>query len=297
MDRDVLEERYAPPPSRFVELEDPGIRVHVRDEGEGPALLLLHGAGSSLHTWEEWTEQLTWGYRVVRLDLPPFGLTDPHPADVYEPDVYLEVVAKVVEALDLEDPVVVGNSLGGYVAARYAAHHSEGVRAAILLAPAGYPQQLPGPLRIMAIRGLGRVSSWLTPRWVVDRTVRRAYGDPQRVPAAVVDRHHELLRAPGARQGFREVVRTMDRFAESEPAWVEDVEVPTLLLWGEEDRFVPVELAERWAEDLPRAELAVLPDVGHVPMEEAPLRSLTLVRPFLARHGIRPRWAPLSGGR
>lgn len=298
MDRSALEDRYAGPPSEFVELDEvEGLRVHVRDEGTGPPLLFLHGAGSSLHTWDAWARQLRWGYRVVRIDLPPFGLSDRHPEDRYGPEAYLEVMDALMEALEIEDPVVVGNSVGGYVAARYAAHNPEGTRGAVLLAPAGYPQTLPGVLRLVALRGLGRAVSWLTPRWLVERTVRRAYADPERVPAAVVDRHHELLRGPGNRQGFRDVVLLMDDLRLDEPNWVEDVTVPTLLMWGEEDRFVPVELAPRWLEDLPDAELVRLPDVGHVPMEEAPVRSLALLRPFLARQGVLPRWDPVSGGR
>ena len=297
MDPDVLEDRYGEPPSEFVELDgSQGLRVHVRDEGEGPLLLFLHGAGSSLHTWDAWVRQLAWGYRVVRVDLPPFGLTGPHPDDQYDPEAYLEVVEGVVDALQLEDPVVVGNSLGGYMAARYAAEHSDATRAAVLLAPAGYPQNLPGLLRGLAIRGLGRTFTWLTPRWTVDRMVRRAYADSERVPSAVVDRHHELIRAPGGREGMREVVHVMDELRQEEPEWVSEVDVPTLLVWGEEDDFVPAELAADWEADLPTVESALLPGVGHVPMEEAPTRSLAILKPFLARHGVRPQWRPVSEG-
>lgn len=131
--------------------------------------------------------------------------------------------------------------------------------------------------------GIGRLHTWVTPRWVVSRGVASAYGDPGRIRPGIVDRYWDLLRAPGNRSGLRSLARTMDELRRQEPDWVGDVEVPTLVLWGEADTFTPVGLAMRWKEDLPHMELVILEDVGHVAMEELPDRSLEVVRPFLVR--------------
>jgi len=275
-----LQSRYMDEHSQMVEVD--GVRLHLRDEGEGPALLLLHGASASLHTWEPWVRSLRWDHRVLSVDLPPSGLTGPHPEDRYDTDAYLALVDGVLDHAGAEEAVLVGNSLGGYIAARYAARHPDRVRGLVLISPAGYPQALPWPLRLLATRGVGRIHSRITPRWMVARAVASAYGDPARIRPGVVDRYWELVRAPGNREGLRHLARTMDELRQREPEWVEEVTVPTLLLWGEADRFTPVELAERWQEDLPDMELVILEGVGHVAMEELPARSLEVVRPFLA---------------
>jgi len=279
-DTEHLQSRYMDEHSRMVEVD--GVRVHLRDEGEGPALLLLHGASASLHTWDPWVRSLRWDHRVLSVDLPPSGLTGPHPDDRYDPAAYLALVEGVLEHAGVEEAVLVGNSLGGYIAARYAARHPHRVRGLVLISPAGYPQALPWPLRLLATPGVGRIHSRITPRWIVARGVASAYGDPGRIRPGVVDRYWELVRAPGTREGLRHLARSMDDLRQREPEWVEDVTVPTLVVWGADDNFTPVELAERWQEDLPDMELVILEGVGHVAMEEVPARSLEAVRPFLA---------------
>lgn len=278
-DRETLEALYMDERSETASVA--GMDVHLRDEGAGPPLLLLHGATASLHTWEAWARELVDEYRVLRIDLPPSGLTGPHPEGRYDPEAYLELVDGILEHTGARQPVLVGNSLGGYVAARYAARWPERVRGLILLNPAGYPQSLPWTLRLPAMRGIGRLFQWVTPRWVVARGVASAYGDPDRVEENVVDRYWHLLRAPGNRAGVRELARTMDRLRQEEPEWVADIDVPTLVIWGDEDEFTPVEFAERWEQDLPRGTAVILDGVGHVPMEEVPARSLEVVRPHL----------------
>ncbi len=278
-DPDDLAFRYGTPNSVFHEIG--GMRIHLTDEGEGVPLVLLHGTAASLHTWDAWARSLRSQYRVTRYDLPPFGLSGPHPDRRYHPDMHLQVLDELLERLRLEEVVLVGNSLGGYLSALYAARNPERVRALVLVSPAGYPQELPWILRLPLRPVVGSAAVRITPRWVISRAVRDAYGDPERVEPGVVDRYYDLIRAPGARQGFRALAELMEELRHREPDWVEEVTAPTLVIWGEEDRYTPVELAERWVQDLPCSRLVVLPGVGHLAMEEAPERSLEAVRPFL----------------
>ena len=278
-DPERLVPAYTEPASRFVEVAD--TEVHLVDEGEGPAMLMLHGAASSLHDWDGWARELSRDHRVLRIDLPPFGLTGPLPGGRYDPDVYLELVHEVLDESGVEEVVLVGNSLGGYIAANYAAVHPERVRALVLVSPAGYPQSLPWPLRVPTLPVIGWISQHVTPRWVVARGIRDAYGDPERIEPGTIDRHFDLIRAPGAREGLRQLARTMDELRHEPPDWVDEVQAPALILWGEDDDFSSVELADLWIESLPEARLVTLPGVGHVAMEEVPERSLAVARPFL----------------
>lgn len=283
-DPQEMTDRYAGEDSRFIEVD--GVGVHTRAEGDGPALLLLHGALDSLHAWDPWVTRLVDDYRIIRIDIPPFGLSEPRPDGDYEPDFYIPVFNAVLDAYDVQQAIVAGNSLGGFFAAYYAAQAPERVRALVLISPAGYPQRVPLSLRLAATPGVGNVFEYVVPRPLVRRSVRSMYGDPDRLKESAVQHRFDLLRVPGNRAAARDVIRVMVDRADDEPDWVSRITQPTLLLWGAKDEWVPPALAERWLEDLPDARLTAYPDVGHLAMEEIPDTSVAEFRRFLAERGI-----------
>src|SRR4051812_2923077 len=119
--RAALERRWAPPPSQFVDAA--GMRLHIRDTGprDGPPVLLIHGFGSSLHTWEAWSPLLDGRFRLVSLDLPGFGLTGPDPTGDYSDERSITVLAALMDRLGIGEAAVVGSSMGGRIAWRFAA--------------------------------------------------------------------------------------------------------------------------------------------------------------------------------
>ncbi len=135
-----LEARWAPPPSTFIDLA--GMRVHLRDEGirDDPVpIVLLHGTSASLHTWDGWVAALAAERRVIRFDLPGFGLTGPTPDGDYRIERYVEFVAAMLDALGVEHCVLVGNSFGGTVAWQTALALPPGrVQKLVLVDAAGY---------------------------------------------------------------------------------------------------------------------------------------------------------------
>jgi pimeloyl-ACP methyl ester carboxylesterase len=122
--RAALEARHAAPPSAFVEVE--GVRFHLRDTGprDAPAVLLLHGFGSSLHTWEDWARAMEAERRVVRLDLPGFGLTGADPTGDYSDTRAVLLLAALLDRLGLPRVDLVGSSMGGRIAWRFAAEQA-----------------------------------------------------------------------------------------------------------------------------------------------------------------------------
>ena len=121
LSRAALERRWAPPPSRFVDVA--GMRLHIRDTGprDGLAVLLIHGFGSSLHTWEAWAPLLEDRFRLVSLDLPGFGLTGPDPTGDYSDERSVAVLTALLDRLRIGQAAVVGSSIGGRIAWRFAA--------------------------------------------------------------------------------------------------------------------------------------------------------------------------------
>jgi len=279
-DPEKLVARHADAHSRFLEIE--GVRLHIRDEGEGPAIVLLHGVLASLHTWDGWTDDLTDRYRVIRIDIPPFGLSDPLPDGDYHGPAMTRVLHAVLDQLKVESAVFVGNSLGGYYAAYFAAHAPDRVRALALISPAAYPQPLPWMLRLGATPVIGKGFEIAMPRITVQWALQRLYAKPERIEAATVERYFELNRAPNLRAAAREVMRQMVAHSDREPVWIRRIEQPTLLLWGEADHWVPPYQAERWQADLVDSRFILYPDAGHVPMEEIPARTVADFRAFLA---------------
>lgn len=281
LDPAVVEARWAKPPSTFVELD--GMRVHLRDEGAGLPILLIHGTSSSLHTWDGWTAVLTDLARVVRFDLPGFGLTGPQPDEDYSIDRFVRTVDLVADHLGLSCFVLGGNSLGGLVAWRYALAHPERTRGLLLVDAAGLPRDdVPLLIKLGQWPVVGDILPWFTPRAVVDDQIRRAYGDSARITPEVRDRYWDLLRRAGNRAAFTRYTRTARSFKGHEK--IGEITAPTLIMWGELDRLIPVAHAAGFAERLSNDEVVVYPGVGHVPMEEIPSQSAADVRRFLGAH-------------
>lgn len=258
---------YAAPPSRFVTVD--GVDVHVRDEGQGPPLVLLHGTGASLHTWDGWVERLAARRRIVRLDLPGFGLTGPAPDGDYRPERYVRLVVALLDKLGIERADVAGNSLGGRVALLLALEHPARVRKLVLIDAAGFDDPPPPMLFRMARNPAGKVLlRWLTPEFLVRRNLREVYGDPDRLDEATVHRYQDLARRAGNREAL------IDRL-NGPPSPVlagrlGELKLPVLIQWGAKDRWIPLASGEGFQRGIAGAQLAIYPDAGHVPMEEIP---------------------------
>lgn len=279
---EAVRARWATGASRFVDLD--GMQVHYRDEGSGPPILLLHGTASSLHTWDGWTTALAPGYRVVRVDLPGFGLTGPNPTGDYSIAAYVAFVEHAIERLGLANLVIAGSSLGGDIAWHYALAHPGKVRALVLVDAAGYPMvRGPAPIAFRIARWplLPRLLTRLDPRLLVEDALRANYGDPARIRAGVVDRYLDLTLRAGNRGAFLDRMRA-PRIDDS--PLIKTITTPTLILWGARDRVIDPGDAPRFARDIAGAELVVYDDLGHIPMEEDPERTVRAVAGFLARH-------------
>ena len=285
---DELKVRWAPPPSRFIEVN--GQQVHLRDEGPAgdPApIILLHGTGSSLHTWQGWAEGLRDQRRVIRFDLPGFGLTGPDRQNDYSIERYVLFVRAAADKLGVDRFVIAGNSLGGEIAWMTAAMLPDRVERLILVDAAAYPpdsigvrQDVPLAFRIARMPVVRDLARFVLPRALVRRSLQEVYGDPGKVTPDLVDLYSDMARRSGNR---RALARRLEQGnAGVDLSLLKRIKAPTLILWGAKDRLLPPALGERLARAIPHARLVVLPGLGHVPQEEDPQRTLAVVRRFLA---------------
>lgn len=288
-DRPVSEltARWAPAPSTFLDVA--GLRAHVRDEGprDDPApIVLLHGTSASLHTWDGWTEVLAPDRRVIRVDLPGFGLTGPAPDGDYGIERYVEFVAALLDALKVEQVVLAGNSFGGWVAWETAMGHPDRVTALILVDAAGYPlesQSVPIGFRIARVPVLNRLMRSILPRGVIESSLRNTYGDPSRVTPELVDRYYELTLREGNRTALAQRFAA-GRYA-TDAARIQQLRLPTLILWGGRDRLIPPRYGDQFHRDIAGSRLVTFPELGHVPHEEDPQATVAAVREFLRQPG------------
>jgi pimeloyl-ACP methyl ester carboxylesterase len=262
-----LEARYTSPASRFIHID--GVRIHYRDEGSGPVIVLLHANFSNLLGWDPWAEGLKDRYRVVRLDFPAFGLTGPDPSGDYGNARTLALTEKFVDALGLGRFVIAGTSLGGGIAIRYAGKHPERIERLILLNPG----ILEG--RAMARAGTrvpdaAKILEYITPRALAAYMLRSRAGDPQRITEEHVDRWYDLWMREGNRRAMLERLRVYDSSDVAQV--VAQVRVPVLILWGEANPQTPIEQASElkaMLRNAPEVKLITYPGVGHPALEEA----------------------------
>ena len=281
LDRSALEALYFDAQSTYVDVE--GVRLHVRDSGsrDAAAVILLHGFGSSLHTWEPWAQALAPRFRVIRIDLPGSGLTGADPTNDYTDARALRVLVALMNRLGITRASVIGNSIGGRIAWKMAAVHPDRVDKLVLIAPDGFaspgfaygiPPKVPAALQLMRVA---------LPKWMLRLNLSPAYGDASRLTDATLKRYHDLIRAPGVRTAT--LARMGQTVLEPPESWLAKISAPTLLLWGEQDAMIPIGNAQDYLSAIPNAVLVSLPGLGHVPFEEAPAAALVSVEAFLSR--------------
>jgi len=281
----TLVANWALPPSDFVEVR--GQVVHLRDEGprDDPLpIVLVHGTSASLHTWEGWSKAFAGSRRIISFDLPGFGLTGPNASGDYRGDTYARFVLDLMDQLKVQRFAVAGNSLGGEVAWRTALLAPQRVTKLILVDAAGpdfSSDSVPIGFLVARVPVLNRIFDWVLPRPMVVASVRSVYGDPSRVSEELVDRYYQLTLREGNRRALVQRFQQNRRGQDAER--IRELKLPTLILWGGRDRLVPPSVAEQFKRYIAGSELVVFDELGHVPHEEDPLRTLVPAQAFLER--------------
>ena len=280
-----LSAKYAAPPSAFFKVD--GMEVHYRDEGnqaDSVPLVLIHGTGSSLHTFDAWAAGLKKEKRVVRMDIPAFGLTGPFPNRQYSIQHYVTFINHFLLTLGIQKCIIGGNSLGGEIAWNYTVQFPGMVKKLLLIDAAGYPlesKSVPIGFKIARMSVINRLLTFITPRLMVKMSVENVYADKSKVTDALVDRYFDLTLREGNRQAL------IDRLNlppdTSAIPLIRNIQQPVLIMWGNQDLLIPVKYAYRFHNDLRDDTLIILNNTGHVPMEENPQESLAALLAFLKK--------------
>lgn len=275
-----LEARYLNSPTNLIEVA--GALMHVRDSGprDAPAIIMLHGFGSSLHTWEAWAGSLSDAFRVIRFDLPGSGLSPPDPTGDYTDARSLQLLAALMDQRDVAKASLIGNSIGGRIAWSFAAENPARVAKLVLVSPDGFASPGFAYGHKPEVPRVAQLMRYMLPRVLVRMNLAPAFGDRAAMTDDLLTRYYDLMLAPGARDAM---IARMEQTVLRDPVpLLPRIQAPTLLLWGELDRLIPITNAADYLKLVPHARLVRLPGIGHVPQEEAPAASLAPVRAFLS---------------
>ena len=282
LERAELEKRYVASSPQTIDVD--GLKVHYKDTGPkgAPALLLLHGFGSSLQAWDDWSLKLDQKYRVIRLDLPGFGLTGASPGHDYSEEKDLAILTHFANKLGLEKFSVIGHSMGGKMAWTLAASQPERVQALVLMAPDGFPEAKDigtKPYEVPAVTGLIK---YFLPKYLVRKSIEPAFAEADALSDSRVNRYYDMLRAPGVRAAILE--RSNQTIYTDPVPRLKAIKAPTLLIWGEQDQMIPSTNAKSYASVLSNSTTVLVPKLCHLLQEEQPEKGLTAVMQFLDSH-------------
>jgi len=277
-----LKNEFTNEQSQFIEVDE--INVHFRDVGEGFPIVLIHGTAASLHTWDAWTDELKKTNRVIRMDLPAFGITGPNKNADYSIEAYTTFLHSFLEKLKLEKFHLAGNSLGGNIAWNYTADYPSKVEKLILVDASGLPtnKSQPAIFKMAKTPILNSLFLYITPRFLIKKNIEEVYEDDSKITDELINRYHKMALRVGNRKAFIDRAKTdfkLDTQVNLEK--LKSIQTPTLLIWGAKDLWIPIANGIRMNEILVNSKLEVLENSGHVPMEENPRESLKLMNDFL----------------
>ena len=275
---------YANDASKFIEID--GMQVHYRDEGKGFPIVLVHGTASSLHTWDDWSKELLKTNRVIRMDLPAFGLTGPNKTADYSIKAYTSFLNDLLTKLHVEKFYLAGNSLGGNIAWNYAAEHPDKVEKLVLVDASGLPTNKPQPaiFKMAKTPFLNSLFLYVTPKFFIKKNMEEVYADGSKITDELVTRYHKMALRVGNRQAFIDRAKTDFKLgSKANYNKLKSINTSTLLIWGAQDNWIPLDNGKRMDSILPNSKLVVLENSGHVPMEENPQESFAFLNEFLKK--------------
>jgi len=253
---------------RYIEIA--GNRIRYICQGKGEPVLMIHGACSSLHTWQKNFSALAQYYQVFALDLPGFGFSD-KPRVNYTPLFFADTVNLFIDRLRLKKVHLIGSSIGASISALVTLDYPEKVESLILIDPRVYPKKPKNTIsRIIATPFIGSILlKTLRNQASVRLSLNDYYFDKTLITPALIEEYLAPLKSKGGTQSVYSTFRNLD-YRHIFAARAGQIQQPTLVIWGEHDQLFPVSHGEKLVADIPQAKLIVIPQAGHLPHEERP---------------------------
>ena len=283
--RDEIEKKYVDESSKFMILKD-GSRIHYKDEGnkEGKVLVLVHGFADSLFTFDYMIPELENEFRLVRMDFPAFGLTGKVPSNNYGPEAFVKVIHEVTNNLGIQKFSIIGNSLGGSAAWRYALNYPEQLEGLILIAAAGIKNEEDKERKLAPKAVNSPLTGWLfryvMPKFMIGNILKNVFVDESLITSKNVDRFHDFLILEGSREAIISM-STSGGYKNNSKVEIRNITTPTLIIHGANDNIIPIRTHEYFLSEIVNSKALIYDGVGHIPMLEAPIRTSKDIKEFM----------------
>jgi pimeloyl-ACP methyl ester carboxylesterase len=263
------------------------VKLFYSEQGSGPPLLLIHGFGASTYTWRHIAPELAKSHRVIAVDLKGFGQSDKPFDGRYSVYDQAELLAQLIEDKDLRNLTLVGHSFGGGVALLLALEANQRLQGRItrlvLLDSIAFPQNIPVFFRLLDVPLVSQLGVRMVPPSVQARVALRiAYFDDSKIDPEEVELYAAPLKTAAGKHAIIHSARQIvpEDIAELSERY-KTIELPTLILWCDHDRIVPLEVGIKLRRTLPNSTLRLVEDCGHMPQEEQPASTLSLILGFI----------------
>jgi pimeloyl-ACP methyl ester carboxylesterase len=270
---------------------DAPVNLYVTEAGEGPPLLLIHGFGTNIFTWRRVAPELARHHRVIAVDLKGFGQSDKPFDERYSALDQAELLAQLIEDRDLRDVTLVGHSFGGGVALMLALQADTRLAGRlsklVLLDSIAYPQKIPVFFKLLGVPVMSQLGVRMAPSaWQIEVALKIAYYDDSKIDPAEIQAYAAPMQTAAGKNAIiysaRQIVPDgLDRLA----ARYNTITLPTLILWCDHDRIVPLDVGLKLRRAMPNSTFKLVSDCGHMPQEEQPEATLRLIRGFLGDAG------------
>lgn len=285
--REKIEKKYVDESSKFMILKDES-RIHYKDEGnkEGKVLVLVHGFADSLFTFDYMIPELENEFRLVRMDFPAFGLTGKVPSSNYGPEAFVKVIHEVTNNLGIQKFSIIGNSLGGSAAWRYALNYPEQLEGLVLIAAAGIKNEEEKERKLGPKAVNSPLTGWLfryvMPKFMIGNILKNVFVDESLITSKNVDRFHDFLILEGSREAIISM-STSGGYKNNSKLEIRNITTPTLIIHGANDNIIPVRTHEYFLSEIVNSKALIYDRVGHIPMLEAPIRTSKDIKEFMNR--------------
>jgi len=263
------------------------VKLYYEEQGKGPPLLLIHGFGASTYTWRHVAPELAETHRVIAVDLKGFGQSDKPFDGRYSVFDQAELLAQLIEDKDLRNLTLVGHSFGGGVVLMLALEANERLQGRItglvLLDTIAYPQQIPIFFRLLDVPLVSQLGVRMVPPSVQTQVALNiAYLDDSKIDPEEVETYAAPLKTAAGKHAMIHSARQIvpEGLAEIAERY-KTIKLPTLILWCDHDRIVPLEVGLKLRRTLPNSTLRLVEGCGHMPQEEQPELTLQLLKGFI----------------
>jgi pimeloyl-ACP methyl ester carboxylesterase len=261
--------------------------LYYETYGAGDPIVFLHGLGASLYTWRNMKAPLEGNNKLFLIDLKGFGLS-PKPRDNrYSIDVQAGLIYEFILEHDLKNLTVVGNSYGGavslWLSIRLCAEDPNRLQKLVLIDSAGYDESIPWYVKLLRTPLLGWLAVHLLPNRCLAKTVLKEsyYNDKLITDAQVAAYATPLGMTNGKYALLKTAKQALPKDIDKVIAKYPTISVPTLIIWGDKDKVIPIRIGQKLDAAIPCSKLTTIPDTGHVPQEETPDPTIALIKDFL----------------